>query len=147
MQILTFSVLVNRWFVGQVHENGRQEQKDKAVKQQKEFLEKKCGRKASEIIGCDSNVLEKKKRTKNTKSWILRIYRGFWDLGRFIQIAFYFMPCTVIFPIFYFLQTNETISTFWYNLLVSSLQRSGPTFIKLGQWASTRADIFNAELF
>ena len=30
----------------------------------------------------------------------------------------------------------------WYPWLVAAMQRAGPTFVKLGQWASTRPDFF-----
>ncbi|KAJ3516360.1 hypothetical protein NLJ89_g1175 [Agrocybe chaxingu] len=33
-------------------------------------------------------------------------------------------------------------AVWWYGLLVSRMQAAGPTFIKLAQWAASRADIF-----
>lgn len=34
----------------------------------------------------------------------------------------------------------------WYGFLVKQMERAGPTFIKLGQWAASRADLFPAAL-
>lgn len=34
----------------------------------------------------------------------------------------------------------------WYGFLVKQMERAGPSFIKLGQWAASRADLFPAEL-
>lgn len=34
----------------------------------------------------------------------------------------------------------------WYKLLVRQMERAGPTFVKLGQWAGSRRDLFPDEL-
>lgn len=34
----------------------------------------------------------------------------------------------------------------WFDFVVAGLQRAGPSFIKLGQWAASRSDIFPTEL-
>ncbi|RKP14588.1 atypical/ABC1/ABC1-C protein kinase [Piptocephalis cylindrospora] len=34
----------------------------------------------------------------------------------------------------------------WYDIIVGQMQRAGPTFIKLAQWAATRTDLFPIEL-
>lgn len=34
----------------------------------------------------------------------------------------------------------------WYGFLVKQMERAGPSFIKLGQWAASRADLFPAAL-
>lgn len=34
----------------------------------------------------------------------------------------------------------------WYGFLVGQMERAGPSFIKLGQWAASRADLFSASL-
>ncbi|KAL1889686.1 hypothetical protein Cpir12675_005690 [Ceratocystis pirilliformis] len=40
-------------------------------------------------------------------------------------------------------QNNERSGTlWWYGFLVQSMEWAGPTFIKLGQWAASRSDIF-----
>ncbi|WVW81397.1 hypothetical protein I302_103389 [Kwoniella bestiolae CBS 10118] len=37
-------------------------------------------------------------------------------------------------------------ASWWYSFLVKQMERAGPSFIKLGQWAASRADLFPAEL-
>ncbi|WWC67184.1 uncharacterized protein I206_101091 [Kwoniella pini CBS 10737] len=37
-------------------------------------------------------------------------------------------------------------AVWWYAFLVKQMERAGPSFIKLGQWAASRADLFPAEL-
>ncbi|KAI1423474.1 putative ubiquinone biosynthesis protein [Xylaria sp. FL1777] len=42
---------------------------------------------------------------------------------------------------------NERSGTlWWYNFLVWSMETAGPAFIKLGQWAASRTDIFPVEM-
>lgn len=37
-------------------------------------------------------------------------------------------------------------AVWWYGFLVRQMERAGPSFIKLGQWAASRADLFPASL-
>ncbi|ORX41269.1 ABC1 family-domain-containing protein [Kockovaella imperatae] len=37
-------------------------------------------------------------------------------------------------------------AVWWYGFLVKQMERAGPSFIKLGQWAASRADLFPATL-
>lgn len=37
-------------------------------------------------------------------------------------------------------------AVWWYGFLVKQMERAGPSFIKLGQWAASRADLFPAVL-
>ncbi|CDW98824.1 hypothetical protein, partial [Sporisorium scitamineum] len=37
-------------------------------------------------------------------------------------------------------------ATWWYSFLVKQMERAGPTFIKLAQWAGSRQDLFPDEL-
>lgn len=60
-------------------------------------------------------------------------------LFRIVSLTLFFTPLLVIFPIAYFWSSFEEL---WWRWMMWTLQRSGPTFIKLGQWASTRRDIF-----
>jgi aarF domain-containing kinase len=43
-------------------------------------------------------------------------------------------------------QTEGRLRRFWLRLLLWSLEAAGPAFIKWGQWASTRPDIFPADV-
>ena len=79
---------------------------------------------------------------------------------RFLQLSFRIVPLIILYPLFRFsplyripLKDISTISSipkslsftlgeWWLKCLVSSLVKSGPTLIKLGQWASSRPDVF-----
>ncbi|EPS40461.1 hypothetical protein H072_5706 [Dactylellina haptotyla CBS 200.50] len=37
-------------------------------------------------------------------------------------------------------------TVWWYSFLVKSMEKAGPTFIKLGQWAASRTDIFPLQM-
>ena len=61
---------------------------------------------------------------------------------RLIYLTLLFIP--VLFcHIIEFLIPLKVISSLKWRLLLYSIQRAGPAFIKLGQWASTRPDIFS----
>ncbi|EPE03880.1 abc1 family protein [Ophiostoma piceae UAMH 11346] len=82
--------------------------------------------------------------------------RYFWEplctAARFLQLAVIFVPVIVTIPLLFVGKQhkdrdNETSGAlWWYGLLVNSMERAGPTFIKLGQWAASRSDIFPTEL-
>lgn len=71
---------------------------------------------------------------------------------RFLQLVVIFAPVIVTVPAIWFgsrqkNRDNETSGTlWWYSFLVSSMERAGPAFIKLGQWAASRSDIFPNEM-
>nr|XP_045017013.1 uncharacterized aarF domain-containing protein kinase 2 isoform X2 [Jaculus jaculus] len=51
-----------------------------------------------------------------------------------------FFPLLLLYPLTYL---APGISTLWLHLLLKATETSGPTYIKLGQWASTRHDLFS----
>ncbi|KAL8738979.1 MAG: hypothetical protein Q9190_007908, partial [Brigantiaea leucoxantha] len=67
---------------------------------------------------------------------------------RFLHLVVIFVPVIVTVPSIWFGRKvrehgNERTGTlWWYGFLVSSMERAGPAFIKLGQWAASRSDIF-----
>ena len=63
---------------------------------------------------------------------------------RATRLCINFSPCMATCGLAYF-STNFR-SKIWYSLIVRSLSRSGPAFIKWGQWASTRPDMFPEDL-
>ncbi|RPA80003.1 ABC1-domain-containing protein [Ascobolus immersus RN42] len=71
---------------------------------------------------------------------------------RFIHLFTIFVPVIISVPAVWIGKRNRNRSNersgtlWWYGFLVHSMERAGPTFIKLGQWAASRADIFPAEL-
>lgn len=71
---------------------------------------------------------------------------------RFCQLFVIFVPVILSVPVIWIGrrhpdQDNERSGTlWWYNFLVWSMETSGPAFIKLGQWAASRTDIFPHEL-
>ncbi|KAK2734874.1 hypothetical protein FQN57_001437 [Myotisia sp. PD_48] len=69
---------------------------------------------------------------------------------RFLHLVAIFIPVMATVPVIWFGQREngrERRGTlWWYTFLVSAMERAGPTFIKLGQWAATRTDIFPPQL-
>ena len=64
---------------------------------------------------------------------------------RCIQIVAIFLPVIILFPVHRLASWIFHGQTWWHSLLVTSLKQSGPMFIKLGQWISTRPDILSPE--
>ena len=71
---------------------------------------------------------------------------------RFLHLAIIFVPVMVSVPIMWVGRRrkdrdNERSGTlWWYSFLVSAMERAGPAFIKLGQWAASRSDIFPSQM-
>jgi len=71
---------------------------------------------------------------------------------RFLHLVFIFAPVIASVPMMWFGQRipdrdNERSGTLlWYRFLVWSMEHSGAAFIKLGQWAASRTDIFPDEM-
>ena len=71
---------------------------------------------------------------------------------RFIHLVIIFVPVLATVPVIWLGariqdKDNERSGTlWWYWFLVSSMERAGAAFIKLGQWAASRTDIFPTEL-
>jgi len=82
-------------------------------------------------------------------TWIIEpICTGF----RFIQLVCIFVPVIVTVPAIWLgarqkdRDNERSGSLWWYNFLVKSMEYAGPAFIKLGQWAASRSDIFPTEM-
>ncbi|KZZ99471.1 ABC-1 transporter [Moelleriella libera RCEF 2490] len=71
---------------------------------------------------------------------------------RFLQLVVIFVPVIVTVPVMWFGRRhpdrdNERGGTlWWYEFLVKAMELAGPAFIKLGQWAASRSDIFPNEM-
>ncbi|KAF2473278.1 ABC1-domain-containing protein [Lindgomyces ingoldianus] len=71
---------------------------------------------------------------------------------RFLHLVVIFVPVLATVPVIWLgnrqsEKDNERTGTlWWYVFLVRSMERAGAAFIKLGQWAASRSDIFPTEL-
>ena len=71
---------------------------------------------------------------------------------RFLHLVAIFVPAIITVPVIWLGKRqpdrdNERTGTLlWYNLLVNAMELAGPAFIKLGQWAASRTDIFPTEM-
>ncbi|KAL8830050.1 MAG: hypothetical protein Q9170_005913 [Blastenia crenularia] len=82
----------------------------------------------------------------------LYIYEPIATGFRFLHLAIIFLPVIGTIPVVWLgrrvkERDSERAGTlWWYNFLVRSMERAGPAFIKLGQWAASRTDIFPQEM-
>ncbi|CAG8467290.1 8907_t:CDS:2 [Diversispora eburnea] len=71
---------------------------------------------------------------------------------RFIYLLLLFIPLITLTPALLIgsrdieLDNERTGALWWYDTLVRVMETAGPTFIKLGQWAASRTDIFPQEM-
>ncbi|KAF2865872.1 ABC1 family protein-like protein [Massariosphaeria phaeospora] len=71
---------------------------------------------------------------------------------RFLHLVIIFVPVIVTVPVIWIGRRhkdrdNERGGTlWWYGFLVRSMERAGAAFIKLGQWAASRSDVFPTEM-
>nr|POF03951.1 abc1 family protein, mitochondrial [Quercus suber] len=71
---------------------------------------------------------------------------------RFLHLVVIFVPVILTVPVIWFgtrqpERDDERSGTlWWYGFLVASMERAGAAFIKLGQWAASRTDIFPTEM-
>lgn len=71
---------------------------------------------------------------------------------RFLQLVVIFVPVIVTVPALWMgrrhpdRDNERSGSLWWYSFLVKSMELAGPAFIKLGQWAASRSDIFPDEM-
>ena len=82
-------------------------------------------------------------KRKKKHSFLRRVFNWFWlrirFLARVLRVLLTFGPLISVYPI---VQLNERLQFLWWRVLLRACEFSGPTFIKLGQWASTRRDLF-----
>ena len=71
---------------------------------------------------------------------------------RFLQLVVIFVPVIAAVPAIWIgrrqpNRDNERTGTlWWYGFLVDAMELAGPAFIKLGQWAASRSDVFPDEM-
>ena len=88
--------------------------------------------------------INRKIRNKTLLGRILAVYVWLTEMVfvvfRTIQLGIYFLPLVLSAPI---ARYNHWFRVkIWYEMLVKVLEQSGPIFVKMGQWASTRKDLF-----
>lgn len=80
------------------------------------------------------------------------IYEPLATTLRFLHLVVIFIPVIVTIPLALVgprrkdKDNERTTTLWWYAFLVNAMERAGPAFIKLGQWAASRSDIFPAEM-
>jgi predicted unusual protein kinase regulating ubiquinone biosynthesis (AarF/ABC1/UbiB family) len=79
----------------------------------------------------------------HSERWYDRLWRWIRLSFRICQLSIIFTPAIL----FYWIQAYICPKYYylWCMLLVKSLELAGPCFIKLGQWAATRPDLFSDE--
>jgi len=71
---------------------------------------------------------------------------------RFIYLGIVFLPVLLTMPVLLLEKGNShgkkdlNTTVWWYQFLVKQMERAGPTFIKLAQWAGSRRDLFPESL-
>ncbi|KAJ5580103.1 uncharacterized protein N7459_006088 [Penicillium hispanicum] len=71
---------------------------------------------------------------------------------RFLHLVVIFMPVVITVPAIWLGRSAGSQNSarggtlWWYRFLVEAMERAGPAFIKLGQWAASRTDIFPPEM-
>ncbi|KAM0788775.1 hypothetical protein ACM66B_002865 [Microbotryomycetes sp. NB124-2] len=98
---------------------------------------------------------------KTLRIWRVYVWEPVRTSLRFVHLAVLFLPVLLASPVLlleyidqgrdkrrgYRKREGERASTrWWYRLLVHQMEKAGPTFIKLAQWAGSRTDLFPAEL-
>ena len=79
--------------------------------------------------------------TKSSNIWI-SIWSFFRHVLRLIKLIFIFTPIIYLYILTLII---PSFTRTWYAAMLWALETAGPTFIKLGQWASTRRDLFSVE--
>ncbi|TID14924.1 hypothetical protein CANINC_004595 [Pichia inconspicua] len=78
------------------------------------------------------------------------IYEPIVTFGRFLHLSAIFIPVFLFYPITFFGKTNKigerSGAVLWYKLLRHAAELGGASFVKLGQWAASRTDIFSRGL-
>jgi aarF domain-containing kinase len=65
-------------------------------------------------------------------------------LQRFVSLSLTFLPAILMSPLLLF--NHQTYTDYWMVLVKSCLEKAGPAFIKYGQWAATRPDLFSPDV-
>lgn len=77
-------------------------------------------------------------------SLVWSIWEGITLLVRAVHLAFLFFPATALAP--FADKFSVAFRRRWLSLMRRTLEKAGPAFIKWGQWAATRPDLFPSDL-
>lgn len=65
-------------------------------------------------------------------------------LKRFVELSFIFLPAILLSPMYLYM--NDDWKDRWFVVLKRCLEKAGPAFLKWGQWAATRPDLFSPDV-
>ncbi|RXW19167.1 hypothetical protein EST38_g6693 [Candolleomyces aberdarensis] len=77
-----------------------------------------------------------------------KLWEPIFTAGRFVHLFILFFPVILSSPMLLVGQPSKRYrgdrwgAVWWYGFLVRQMEAAGPTFIKLAQWAASRADLF-----
>jgi len=92
-----------------------------------------------DTLAGEEEVMDVKTLLGNTK------LSRFWAAGkRIVALSLLAAPMTLLYPLAA-LSNAQSINEFTWEYALYATEKAGPTFIKLCQWASTRADLFPIE--
>ena len=77
------------------------------------------------------------------KTWLSYLIETLRLIIRSVQMTILITPLIISAPIAVYSTSGREV---WLSLLVKTVQACGPVYIKLGQWASTRRDLFHPRL-
>lgn len=77
-------------------------------------------------------------------TFVFSLLEGLILILRAIYIAILFSPCVIMAPFTEYFGLNFRKT--WVHLVHMTLEKAGPAFIKWGQWAATRPDLFPKDL-
>uniref|UniRef100_A0ACD5V1A8 Uncharacterized protein n=1 Tax=Avena sativa TaxID=4498 RepID=A0ACD5V1A8_AVESA len=87
-------------------------------------------------------------RTQDTGQFLSSMVRSVWEsitlFIRAVHLAFLFFPATALAP--FADSFSIEFRRRWLSLVRRTLEKAGPAFIKWGQWAATRPDLFPSDL-
>jgi len=82
-------------------------------------------------------------QTNDQISWLSQLIEALRTLIRSIQMTIIVAPLILSAPVALYLTSYQEM---WFDLLIRTIQACGPVYVKLGQWASTRRDLFPNKL-
>ena len=91
-----------------------------------------------------NRIVQRKTLLGRILSIYIRMTEIIFVVLRTIQLTLYFLPLVLSAPFAWFNRWFRV--KVWYEMLVMILEQCGPIFVKMGQWASTRRDIFSDDV-